>query len=98
MMRVRHRARRDAAICAVEELLPQCVVQGIAGGLHLVLLLPSGLDDVETAEAALRNGVVVQPLSRHRDAIGPPGMIINYASQRPEVVRTGIERIARALS
>ena len=43
-MRVRHRARRDAAVAALAEHLPGVRVVGIAAGLHLVVEFPGDVD------------------------------------------------------
>lgn len=50
-------------------------------GLHLVIALPSDMDDVAVAEAAQRRGVVVRPLSRYY--AGPRrerGLVLGFAS------------------
>ena len=77
-LRLRHRERRDAAARAIAEHLPGCAIEGIAAGLHLVLRLPEGVDDAEIAERARAVGIGVHPLSRHRFAPGPPGLVIGY--------------------
>ncbi|MGE3660952.1 MAG: PLP-dependent aminotransferase family protein [Pseudonocardia sp.] len=46
LVRVRHRARRDALVAALAEHLPGARVHGVAAGLHLLLTLP---DDVVVA-------------------------------------------------
>ncbi|HYY19920.1 MAG TPA: PLP-dependent aminotransferase family protein, partial [Streptosporangiaceae bacterium] len=67
IVRKRQRSRRDALLRALREHLPQARVQGVAAGLHLLITFP-GLDgsDADLAEAILRTGVLVQPLSWHR--------------------------------
>ncbi|MFE6304678.1 PLP-dependent aminotransferase family protein [Nocardiopsis sp. NPDC057823] len=96
-MRARHRSRRDAAVAAVRAHLPGCTVLGVAAGLHLLVLLPGGVDDREAAARAERAGVAVQPLSRHRTAPGPPGLVIAYAGHGPARLREAVARLGAAV-
>src|SRR5205807_2099192 len=70
---------------ALREHLPQARVQGVAAGLHLLITFP-GLDgsDADLAEAILRTGVLVQPLSWHRQRPGVPGFVLGYAAHTPD--------------
>ncbi|ASR36002.1 GntR family transcriptional regulator [Prauserella marina] len=77
-LRRRHQARRDAAVAAIRRYLPGCAVEGVAAGLHLVVRLPARLDDTDIAARALEAGIAVHPLSHHRFAPGPPGLVIGY--------------------
>ena len=52
---------------------------GSAAGLHLTITLADGLDDIELAGRCLAAGVKVQPLSWHRQADGPPGLVLGYS-------------------
>ncbi len=53
---------------------------GSNAGLHLVLCLPDGADDVAIAEEAGRRGILVRPLSRYflGDAV-QRGLLLGYA-------------------
>jgi GntR family transcriptional regulator/MocR family aminotransferase len=99
LVRKRQRSRRDALLRALREDLPQARVQGVAAGLHLLVTLP-GLagQDCELAEAIMRAGVLVQPLSWHRMRPGPPGFVLGYAAHTPDRLREAARRIARVLS
>ncbi len=77
-LRIRHRRRRDAAVEAIGRHLPGCTIEGVAAGLHLVVGLPAHIDDTELATRARVEGIAVHPLSRHRFAPGPPGLVIGY--------------------
>lgn len=77
-LRRRHQARRDAAVAAIRRYLPGCAVEGVAAGLHLVVRLPARLDDTAIAARAMEAGIAVHPLSLHRFAPGPPGLVIGY--------------------
>ncbi|CAL9380344.1 HTH-type transcriptional regulatory protein GabR [Nocardiopsis dassonvillei] len=96
-MRARHRTRRDAAVAAVRAHLPGCPILGVAAGLHLLVLLPDGFDDREAVARAERAGVAVQPLSRHRTAPGPPGLVISYAGHGPARLREAVARLGAAV-
>jgi GntR family transcriptional regulator/MocR family aminotransferase len=96
-VRRRHRIRRDAMAETLARVAPQARIHGIAAGLHLTITLPDGADDQQIADAALRLSVRVQPLSWHRQAPGAAGLVLGYAANRPEAIRTAIERLATVL-
>jgi GntR family transcriptional regulator / MocR family aminotransferase len=85
LARKRQRIRRDALLRAVREQLPQARVQGVAAGLHLLVTFPGfDLDDRDLAERIHQAGVLVHPLSWHRAAAGPPGLVVGYAVHTPD--------------
>jgi GntR family transcriptional regulator/MocR family aminotransferase len=102
LVRKRQRSRRDALLLALSEHLPAARVQGIAAGLHLLITFPGrdGSDgsDVELAETILETGVLVHPLSWHRQRPGVPGIVLGYAAHTPGRLHEAARRIARALS
>jgi GntR family transcriptional regulator / MocR family aminotransferase len=86
-----YRQRRDVAVAALAEYLPQAVVTGVAAGMHLVVTLPPGVDDVALAERAAAQGIGALALSTTRvRAPGPPGLAIGYASSTPDRLRNAI--------
>ncbi len=98
-VRKRQRSRRDALLRALREHLPAARVQGIAAGLHLLITFPgrAGLD-TDLAEAILRAGVLVHPLSWHRQRPGVPGIVLGYAAHPPDQLHEAARRIAQVLS
>ncbi len=81
VVRTRQRSRRDVLLRALSEYLPAARVQGIAAGLHLLITFPGRSDpDPDLAEAILRAGVLVQPLSWHRQR--PGGSIRDRSGMR----------------
>ncbi|MFE1168873.1 PLP-dependent aminotransferase family protein [Nocardiopsis sp. NPDC058789] len=82
-MRTRHRRRRDTAVRAVAEHLPGAVVEGVAAGIHLLVLLPEHVDDAVLAERAREEGIRVEPLSSLRAVPGPPGVVVSYGTHPP---------------
>lgn len=89
-MRTRHRRRRDAAVRALAEHLPDAVVEGVAAGIHLLVLLPEHVDDAALAERARREGIRVEPLSRLREVPGPPGVVVSYGTHPPARLASAI--------
>jgi GntR family transcriptional regulator / MocR family aminotransferase len=100
-VRKRQRSRRDALLRALREHLPEARVQGIAAGLHLLITFPERTGapgDIEIAERVSRAGVLVHPLSWHRQRPGPPGLVLGYAAHTPDQLREAVRRITRVLT
>ena len=100
-VRKRQRLRRDALLGALHEQLPEARVQGVPAGLHLLITFPDRagtVDDVDLAERIHRAGVLVHPLSWHRQRPGPPGLVLGYAAHTPDQLREAARRIARAVT
>jgi GntR family transcriptional regulator/MocR family aminotransferase len=98
LVRKRQRGRRDAVARALREYLPGARVQGIAAGLHLLVTFP-GLDlrDTDLAEEIQRAGVLVHPLSWHRQRAGAPGLVLGYAAHAPGQLHDAVRRIGQVL-
>jgi GntR family transcriptional regulator/MocR family aminotransferase len=97
LVRKRQRARRDALLGALREHLPEARVRGVAAGLHLLVTFGEGnaaLDDAELADRIHRAGVLVHPLSWHRQRPGAPGLVLGYAVHTPDQLREAARRIA----
>ncbi len=98
-VRKRQRSRRDALLGALRSHLPQARVQGVPTGLHLLITFPAlTLDDTELAERIQEAGVLVHPLSWHRQRSGAPGLVLGYAAHTPDQLREAARRIARAVT
>jgi GntR family transcriptional regulator/MocR family aminotransferase len=95
LVRARHRARRDALLETLSASLPDATVKGVAAGLHLLVTLPAGVDDVALADELREAGVLVHPLSWHRRLPGPPGLVIGYAAHSPDRLRDAAATIGR---
>jgi GntR family transcriptional regulator / MocR family aminotransferase len=82
----------------LRSLLPEARVQGVPAGLHLLVTFPAlDLDDIELAERIHQAGVLVHPLSWHRQLAGPPGLVLGYAAHAPDQLREAARRIAQTL-
>lgn len=95
LVRARHRARRDALLEVLTAAMPAAEVSGVAAGLHLLVTLPEGADDVALADDLRDAGVLVHPVSWHRRLPGPPGLVLGYASHPPDQLREAAATIAR---
>ena len=75
-------------------------VEGVAAGLHLLITLPGGTAGGHRAapSGSRRAGVLVHPLSWHRQPPGPPGLVLGYAAHTPDRLPEAAGRIARALA
>ena len=99
LVRKRQRSRRDALLRALREHLPEARVQGIAAGLHLLITFPDlAGPDTDLADQIHRAGVLVHPLSWHRQRPGAPGIVLGYAAHTPDQLREATRRIAVALA
>jgi GntR family transcriptional regulator/MocR family aminotransferase len=96
LVRSRQRRRRDALLAGLAQHLSQARVTGVAAGLHLLILL-DGEEDTVLAERAAAHGVLVHPLSWHRQRPGPPGLVIGYAAQPPDRLAEAAQRLGKAL-
>ncbi|MFI7599957.1 PLP-dependent aminotransferase family protein [Actinoplanes sp. NPDC049681] len=96
-VRRRQRRHRDALVAALREHVPAARVEGVAAGLHVLITLPGEHDDTVLAGRIAAAGVRVQPLSWHRQAPGPPGLVIGYAACPPDRLQEAVRRIGSVL-
>ncbi|KAA2263224.1 PLP-dependent aminotransferase family protein [Solihabitans fulvus] len=102
--RALYRRRRDALLDALATALPSWQPVGVAAGLHVVLRLPAGTDDVALQDALAARGVHAPALSGYRirpDLGSPsntlfPGLVLGYASMSPDRLRAAVTEIAAA--
>jgi GntR family transcriptional regulator/MocR family aminotransferase len=90
-----YRRRRDALVEALGRHLPELAVEGVAAGVHVLILLPPGLDDIAIAAEAARAKIRVAPLSAFRiepSEIG--GLVIGYG----RLHESAVDLAARALA
>ncbi|MET7400861.1 PLP-dependent aminotransferase family protein [Dactylosporangium sp. NPDC005572] len=90
-----HRERRDAIVAALRRHLPKARVGGIAAGLHLVVELPPGADDVAVVERAAAAGLGPLALSALRmRKRGPAGLVLGYAAHTPHELTRAVRTLA----
>ncbi|MFB9184497.1 PLP-dependent aminotransferase family protein [Dactylosporangium sucinum] len=90
-----HRERRDAIVAALRRHLPKARIGGIAAGLHLVVELPPGTDDVAIVERAAAAGLGPLALSALRmRKRGPAGLVLGYAAHTPHELARAVRTLA----
>jgi GntR family transcriptional regulator/MocR family aminotransferase len=88
-----YRARRDRLVDALQRLLPDCTIHGIAAGLHLLLRLPPECDDRAIATAAAGARIKIEALTNYRVDRGrrDPALVLGYGrlaeASIPDAVR-----------
>ncbi|WP_019347943.1 aminotransferase-like domain-containing protein, partial [Mycolicibacterium conceptionense] len=91
-------ARRSALVGALGRRCPSLRLEGVEAGLHVVVRLADGSDDVATAAKLADQGVTASPLSTY--FAGPPdarGLVCGYA-RLPETQADAVaERIVSAI-
>jgi GntR family transcriptional regulator/MocR family aminotransferase len=94
-----YRRRRDATLAALAEHLPAARAQGQAGGLHLHVLLPAGVDELKLAAAAHDRGVLVEDGAWHwaRPDTAPPSIVLGYGGVDESTIGRGIAILAEAM-
>jgi GntR family transcriptional regulator/MocR family aminotransferase len=99
-VRARQRQRRDALLAGLRDHLPAARVEGVAAGLHLLITLPHlAIDDTVLAGHLSRTErIFVHPLSWHRHAPGPPGLVLGYAAHPPDRLYAAGRPLARAVA
>jgi len=93
------RERRDTLVTAVTSAVPELELTHIpSGGLHLWLRLPAGIDDVELAARARRDGVIIEA-GRPYFVAEPPAahLRLTYAAASPTDLTEGVRRLGAAL-
>jgi GntR family transcriptional regulator/MocR family aminotransferase len=97
--RIYHK-RRDAMLAGIKRYLPSSVcVNPPQGGLFIWLRLPENLSSLQLLPLAAEEGVEFAPGSRF--FLNPPEgegyLRLNFATQTPEDIEEGIQRLAVAL-
>lgn len=94
-----YRARRDAMTAALGAHLPQARWQGEAAGLHLHVMLPANVDELEFAAAVYARGVVVEDGARHwrEPEQAPSSIVLGYGAAPEATIRRGIAILGDAM-
>jgi GntR family transcriptional regulator/MocR family aminotransferase len=92
--RLTYRRRRDALLSAVAEHLPAWQPIGVAAGLHVVLRLPSDMDDSLVSQRLADRGIHAPALSGYARLDTYPGLVIGYAATTPDRLRDAVKEIA----
>lgn len=97
-MRRRYRARRDALAATAADCAPMMAIQGIAAGLHAVLLLPEGLSESAILDAARRREIAFTGLAPfwHGPAKAQ-GIVLGYGTPPEHEYSRALEHLGRLL-
>jgi GntR family transcriptional regulator/MocR family aminotransferase len=97
-MRKEYSARRQALVEAVRRSRTLWL-RGPPAGLHAVVSLPPGLDDVRASEEAAALGIEAVPLSRFCVSVRlPPALVLGYGTVRREDMAEAVRTLARAVA
>ncbi len=98
-MRILYGQRRQALVDAIAEILPgKLEVVGAEAGMHLVALLPAGVDDVAVAKKAAIRGVSAQPLSScYAKQPTRGGLILGYGGTDARQIEEGLRKLKLCL-
>jgi GntR family transcriptional regulator/MocR family aminotransferase len=94
-----YRRRRDLLLHALSTYLPGLRPQGAAAGMQLLLPLPTGIDDTAVAEAAVRRGICLTPLSPMHLAPSPEqGLLLGFGRLAEHRIPGAVRALAAALA
>lgn len=99
-MRKLYKERREALRAALARHLSELEVLGAEAGLHLVLLLPSGTDDLKVCSLASQRGLNPQPLSRyyHKSSSSRPGLLLGYGNTPAGTMNRHVRTLAGCIA
>ena len=95
-----YRDRRDAAIRAAAEIIPEASWSGAAAGLHLQLILPDEVDERAMTEAAHDQGVLIEHASMHwaNQDLVRPSIVLGYGPHPEAAFRRAVSLLAKAMA
>jgi len=94
-----YRERRDAALSAMEEHLPQLKTTRPDGGFYLWVTLPEGLDSKAMLPLAVKELVAYTPgTAFYGDGTGQNKLRICYSYPTPERINLGIKRLSNVIN
>ena len=98
-MRPIYRERRDALLDALRRYLPDVRPIGASAGLHVLAMLPAGIDEGRAIDDAARSGVKVTGLAHtYRDPTrAPGGLIFGYGQVTASEIDEGVRLVADAV-
>jgi len=97
-MRHTYRRRRDRLIAAVQAGLPGLELRGAAAGMHVLLALPSGVDDAAIAAVAAGRGIWLRALSPlHLEASPARGLLLGYGRLAEDQTEEAVAALAAVL-
>jgi DNA-binding transcriptional MocR family regulator len=99
VFRDEYRIRRDAALSAMTEHLPNLKTTKPGGGFYLWVDLPDGVDSKKMLPKAVENLVAYTPgTAFYGNGTGQEFLRISYSYPTPENIKVGVERLAKTIS
>jgi GntR family transcriptional regulator/MocR family aminotransferase len=96
-MRLRYAHRHGVLVGALARALPRWRPRPSAGGLHVLVDLPAGVDEPGLLAAASRAGVSVEGLSLHSyTGDTPPGLVLGHAAMADAAIERGVSLLSEA--
>ena len=98
-MRPIYRERRDALLDALRRYLPDVRTTGASAGLHVLALLPRGIDEDAVLDRVATDGVRVTGLTHTYDepSRAPGGLIFGYGQVPVADIEAGVRVVAKAV-
>ncbi|HTN78235.1 MAG TPA: PLP-dependent aminotransferase family protein [Acidimicrobiales bacterium] len=98
-MRAVYRRRRDALVAVLQAHAPWMEMTGISAGLHGTVELDGPVArEREILDLARSHSVGLHPLSAHRSAPGPPGLVIGYSRPAAHELSGALARLGQLVS
>jgi GntR family transcriptional regulator/MocR family aminotransferase len=99
-MRAVYRSRRNTLVAALEEALPGSAIHGVAAGLHVNIVLPSGHSEQAIRREATARRIAFETLADYRaDAPDEPAtLMLGYAQMSESALRAGVAELAAAIA
>jgi len=93
-----YRARRDALVAALGRWLPDCTVGGVAAGLHLLIELPDGMNEVGALAAARAAGIGLYGLGEHTVRPRAAALLLGYGRIAEPAIEPGVRALRDSLA
>jgi len=96
-LRKHYQRRRDSIVDALEHEIPDTTAEGYTAGLHLLLRLPTTINEDTFVTAAARRGVAVLGTAPMYGTQPPqPGVVIAYGRTSPAMLAEAASRLGAA--
>jgi DNA-binding transcriptional MocR family regulator len=93
-----YQLRRDSALAAMSEYLPELKTTRPGGGFYLWVDLPKGIDSKKMLPKAVENLVAYTPgTAFYGNGTGQEFLRISYSYPTPENIRVGVGRLAETI-
>jgi GntR family transcriptional regulator/MocR family aminotransferase len=97
--RLAYRRRRDRLVATLARRVPEARVTGIEAGLHAVVELPAGADELRVVRRALDHGLRLEGLDEYRvgGEARAPALVVGYGTPPEHAFSTAVARLCAVL-